>query len=150
MPASAPGPVLLATYGTLMTGQENGLPPAIRARLRDGRPCLIRGRLYEVREPMPGGRETVYPALVEGWHDQARIRGEVFEIGGSSDEAAAVLAATDRYEDCVPDDPDASLYLRRRCPVLVGGVAREAWIYLYNRPVHRLRPIKGDRWARPA
>ena len=147
MPASGPGPVLLATYGTLMTGRQNGLPPALRARLRGGRPCLIRGRLYEVREPMPNGGEAVYPALIEDRHDPARIVGEVFAIGGSPDEAAAVLAATDRYEDSVPDDPDASAYLRRRRPVLVDGVAHAAWIYLYNRPVGRLRRVPGDRWT---
>ncbi len=142
--------MLLATYGTLMTGQENGLPPAMRARLRDGRRCLIRGRLYEIREPMPNGGEAVYPALVEGRDDQAWIVGEVFAISGSPDEASAVLAATDCYEDCIPDDPDASIYLRCRRRVLVKGVAHEAWIYLYNRPVDWLRPVPGDRWVGPA
>ena len=150
MPGSGPGPTLLAAYGTLMTGQENGLPPAMRARLLGGRPCLIRGRLYEVREAMPGGREAVYPALVEGRHDRARIPGEVFEIGGDPAEAAATLAAIDRYEDCIPDDPTASTYLRRRRPVLASGLALEAWIYLYNRPVDRLRPVPGNSWAGPA
>ena len=141
-------PVLLATYGTLMTGQRNGLGPDVRCRMRNGRPCDIAGRLYEVREPADSGLDLVYPALVPcPGDDAAVVQGEVFEIGADNAEAAVVLAATDRYEDCIPDDPDASTYLRRRRPILVAGVTWQAWIYLYNRPTDGLRPIASGRWA---
>ena len=144
------GPVLLAAYGTLMTGQRNGLEPAVRSRLRDGRPCLIRGRLYEVREPGDGGGEAVCPALVACDDAAAEVQGELFAVGADPDEAARVLVAIDRYEECVPDDPDASTYVRRQRPVRADGLTVQAWVYLYNRPVDRLRPIPGGRWARPA
>ncbi len=138
-----PSPVLLAAYGTLMTGQENGLDPRVRSRMQAGRPCLIRGRLYEVRETEGDGRHATYPALVECRDDRAMVRGELLAIGA---EAAIVLAALDRYEGYVPGDPDASTYLRRRRPVLADGVALQAWIYLYNRPTDGLRPIANGRW----
>ena len=143
------GPVLLAAYGTLMTGQRNGLDPGVRARMRDGRPCRIPGRIYEVREVAAGPDGPFrYPALVACPEDpDATVHGEAFVIGADAAEAAAVLAATDRYEDCIPGDPGRSTYLRLIRPVLVDGVARPAWVYLYNRPVDRLPPIGGGRWG---
>ena len=142
-----PPPVLLAAYGTLMTGQRNGLDPAIRARMRRARCCRIAGRLYEVREPDGAAGHLTYPALVPaGPGEAAVVEGEVFAIGADAAEAAVVLAATDRYEACVPDDPQGSTYLRRLHPVLVDGAVLLAWLYLYNRPTDGLRPIPGGRW----
>ena len=142
------GPVLLAAYGTLMTGQCTGLDFAVRARMRDGRPCRIPGRLYEVREAAGCDGPSRYPALVPCPEDpDAVVHGEAFVIGADDAEAAAVLAATDRYEECIPGDPGRSTYLRLVRPVLVDGVVLPAWVYLYNRSADRLVPVRGGLWG---
>ena len=142
------GPVLLAAYGTLMTGRRNGLDPVLRARMRDGRPCRIPGRLYAVREAANADEPVRYPALVScPENPDATVQGEALVIGADATEAAAVLAATDRYEDCIPGDPGRSTFLRVIRPVLMDGVARPAWVYLYNRPVDQLVPISSGRWG---
>jgi len=144
-------PVLLAAYGTLMTGQPNRVPAATRRSLRSRGPCEIRGHLYLV-EDGPFG----YPGLIRaaragseaapeggGW-----VAGELFEIGADDRAAAAVLRGLDAYEAFDPRDPGGSAYLRRFVPVSVGGVAAGAyaWLYVYNGDAARLRPIEGGDW----
>jgi len=151
MPTASPGPLLLAAFGTLMTGQINPLTPAARTRMRSLGPCLLDGLLYEIR-----GRSFRYPVLVpyatpEPPADAAPVHGELFEIGATEAEAAFVLAETDRYEDCRMDAPARSTYLRLRRPVRFpdrpGSV--EAWVYIYNRSVARALPIPDGRWRGP-
>ncbi|MBS0561324.1 MAG: gamma-glutamylcyclotransferase [Proteobacteria bacterium] len=150
-PGASPGPVLLATYGTLMTGQINPLTPAVRARMRSLGPCLMDGLLFEIR-----GRTFRYPALIlhpdgEPPPGAAPVHGEAFEIGATEAAAAPVLAETDHYEDCRMDAPARSTYLRLRRPIRFPdrpGTA-EAWVYVYNRSVARAVPIPDGRWRGP-
>jgi gamma-glutamylcyclotransferase (GGCT)/AIG2-like uncharacterized protein YtfP len=123
--------VRLAAYGTLMTGQHNQLPAAVRRRMHSMGFCEIPGRLFRV----PGG--FAYPALV--CMPGHSTRGELFVIPADD------LKIIDAYEDCRPAAPQASMYVRRLLPVenAVGTV--RAWVYLWNRPVLGLVPVPGNR-----
>lgn len=125
--------VRLAAYGTLMTGQRNLLPAAVRRRMRSVGSCGIPGRLFRV----PG--DFAYPALVcAPGHSTC---GELFVI------PAGDLKAIDAYEDCRPAAPEASMYVRRLLPVQTEGGMIRAWVYVWNRPVHGLVPVPGNRWV---
>ena len=147
MQADTPGPILLAAYGTLMTGHINPISKAARALMGSLGPCLLTGTLYEVRE-----RTFVYPALVlAAAPDAPPVRAELFAIGASAAEAAIVLAETDAYENCRPGDARRSTYLRQLVPVRYpdrGGTV-QAWVYVYNRPLAGAVPIPDGYWRAP-
>jgi gamma-glutamylcyclotransferase (GGCT)/AIG2-like uncharacterized protein YtfP len=138
------GPVLLAAYGTLMTGRINPLTPSARARMRSLGPCLLDGRLYEIRDS-----SFAYPALVlSPAPGGTPVQAELFAIGESEAEARPVLAETDAYENFCPGRPDRSTYLRVQVPVRYPdrpGCDR-AWVYVYNRPVKGAAPLPEGRW----
>jgi gamma-glutamylcyclotransferase (GGCT)/AIG2-like uncharacterized protein YtfP len=128
---------LLAAYGTLMTGQVNGVPETIRACLRSAGLCSIPGRMYRIWQ-----NGIDYPALVPA-DDDATVAGELFHLG---DDPASVLAAMDVWEDCWPDDPARSAYVRRQVDVAGDTPATGVWVYFYNRPIEGLEPIQDGRW----
>jgi gamma-glutamylcyclotransferase (GGCT)/AIG2-like uncharacterized protein YtfP len=55
----------------------------------------------------------MYPAAVPADHNDARVRGEVYEMAN----AAAVLHVLDEIEGYRPTEPDASLYTRELAQV---------------------------------
>lgn len=74
----------------------------------------------------------IYPAAVPAEHENARVRGEVFEMT----DAPAVLEVLDEIEGYSPAEPDTSLYTRTVAPVtLDDGSVRDAWAYFYNAPL---------------
>lgn len=84
----------------------------------------------------------IYPAAVPAGGQDARVRGEVYEMT----DAPAVLDVLDEIEGYRLAEPDTSLYTRRVTPVALdeGGVA-EAWTYFYNAPLGRAeRIMSGD------
>jgi gamma-glutamylcyclotransferase (GGCT)/AIG2-like uncharacterized protein YtfP len=109
----------LFAYGTIMTGFSRrallGPSAALEGRGR------VRGSLYDFGE---------YPGVVlddGGW-----VAGELYRVP----DLTARLPALDRAEWYDPADDAGSLYVRRRVPVrLDDGDVREAWIYVYNRPL---------------
>ncbi len=142
-----PGPVLVAAYGTLMTGQRNRLPAATRAALQSRGSCAIDGRLYLVRDGA-----FAYPGLIRPDRESAgrepAVSGELFEIAPDDAAAVPVLRSLDRYEDVRPSDPEGSAYRRRfvRVSVSHGSGAAYAWLYVYNEKLGRLGPIPGGNW----
>jgi gamma-glutamylcyclotransferase (GGCT)/AIG2-like uncharacterized protein YtfP len=84
----------------------------------------------------------IYPAAVPAGSENARVRGEVYEMT----DAPAVLAVLDEIEGYRPADPDASLYTRLVTPVtLDDGNVVDAWAYFYNAPLGRAERIaSGD------
>jgi len=50
----------------------------------------------------------IYPAAVPSEHENARVRGEVYEMT----DAPAVVAVLDDIEGYSPNEPDTSLYTR--------------------------------------
>jgi gamma-glutamylcyclotransferase (GGCT)/AIG2-like uncharacterized protein YtfP len=84
----------------------------------------------------------IYPAAVPAGSENARVRGEVYEMT----DAPAVLAVLDEIEGYSPADPDTSLYTRLVTPVtLDDGNVVDAWAYFYNAPLGRAdRIASGD------
>ena len=74
----------------------------------------------------------IYPAAVPSEHENARVRGEVYEMT----DAPAVVAVLDDIEGYSPNEPDTSLYTRLVTPVtLDDGSVVDAWAYFYNAPL---------------
>src|ERR1041385_1872420 len=122
---------LLFVYGTLMRGYDN---PAAKLLSRDAAFCgeaRCQGRLYLV---------TYYPALVLSDDAGDIVSGELFRLPTP----AASLAVLDDYEGCALPQPR---YLRQLLPVTrEDGSIREAWMYIYNRPVAQLKRIASGRF----
>ena len=121
----------LFVYGTLMRGYDN---PAARLLSRDATFCgeaRCRGRLYLV---------TYYPALVRSDEPGDVVSGELFCLHAPE----AAFAILDDYEGCALPQPR---YLRHLLPVTrEDGTVIEAWTYVYNRPVARLKRIASGRF----
>lgn len=118
-------------YGTLMTGFDRRRRAGIDHNLRYlGRGC-IRAALFDL---------GIYPAAVPD--PEGRVWGELYAMANPQE----VLAALDGIEGYRPDEPDASLYIRREAPVaLEGGAGDTAWVYFYNAPLGRAERIhSGD------
>jgi gamma-glutamylcyclotransferase (GGCT)/AIG2-like uncharacterized protein YtfP len=124
-------PELVFFYGTLMTGFDRrrrlGIDDSLRYRGRG----WIQAALFDV---------GLYPAAVPA--DEGHVWGEVFELL----EPAAALQSLDEIEGFRPDEPDASLYIRRQVPVtLPADERRDAWVYFYNAPLGKApRIASGD------
>jgi gamma-glutamylcyclotransferase (GGCT)/AIG2-like uncharacterized protein YtfP len=110
----------LFTYGTLLAAHA---PPEIRdvvSKLRVVGTGRIRGRLYDFGE---------YPGAILDEAAETYVVGSVLELPASS-----VLRVLDAYEGYDPASPDTSLFLRRRCHViLTNGDGLNCWAYTYNR-----------------
>ena len=121
----------LFVYGTLMRGYDN---PAAKLLSRDAAFCgeaRCQGRLYLV---------TYYPALVLSDDASDIVSGELFCLHAPE----ASLAILDDYEGCALPQPR---YLRQLLPVIRGdGTVIEAWTYVYNRPVAKLKRIASGRF----
>jgi gamma-glutamylcyclotransferase (GGCT)/AIG2-like uncharacterized protein YtfP len=123
-------PQRLVLYGSLRRDQ-----PAFRHlglhRMLDHRgPGLVRGTLYDLGS---------YPGFVAA--GCGLVHGDLFAI---TDEA--VLRRLDDFEGYHPDDPAASLYLRR--PISLERPAGEAWIYVYNRDPGAAPVVACGDWLR--
>jgi gamma-glutamylcyclotransferase (GGCT)/AIG2-like uncharacterized protein YtfP len=93
-------PVLLAVYGTLLTGQTNTLAPSVRVRMKSRGKCLIPGEIVEIGDDHAGIR---YPGLVLASNNHGSlVIAELFEIGRDDRRAADVLRAIDEYEEFIP------------------------------------------------
>lgn len=120
-------------YGTLIPEEA---PAQLRrevARLRSIGRATVRGRLYNAGS---------YPAAVLD-AGGGSIIGELFHIEQD------MLPAFDRYEQFIPDRPDASLFRRVTCTAMLNdGRSIDAWIYVFNRPTTGLPLIASGQWRR--
>jgi len=124
-------------YGTLIAGSGNAAEIEAHDKLSPLGPGTVRGRLYGIRD-----RDGWYPALFPG---AGRVRGIVY--GALPEFAAADLARIDRYEDCDPARPDASLYVRRRLAIKMETgerLAGEAYVFNLALPNRARRIVSGD------
>ncbi len=121
---------LLFVYGTLRRSAGGGMNRLLRGAVFLGE-AFWPGRLYLV-DGYPGGVP---------FGDGSLVRGELYRL--TDPETLAVL---DRYEECGPEFGPGAEYLRIITRVaLADGSMRDAWIYLYNRPVDGLVRIgSGD------
>ena len=124
---------LIFFYGTLMT------PFNRPGRRRIDSHLVFKGRGSIAAALFDLG---IYPAAVPTEHDDARVRGEVYEMT----DAAAVLEVLDEIEGYSLAEPDTSLYTRVVTPVtLEDGSVVKAWTYFYNAPLGRAERIaSGD------
>jgi gamma-glutamylcyclotransferase (GGCT)/AIG2-like uncharacterized protein YtfP len=114
---------LIFFYGTLMTPFNRPGRRRIDSHLLFIGSGTIGAALFDL---------GIYPAAVPAEHDDARVRGEVYEMT----DASTVLTVLDEIEGCSPKEPDTSLYTRLVTPVtLDDGSVVEAWAYFYNAPL---------------
>jgi gamma-glutamylcyclotransferase (GGCT)/AIG2-like uncharacterized protein YtfP len=125
----------LFVYGTLMRGYDH---PMAR-RLSDNADYLgtatMPGRLYKVAH---------YPGLIEAAAASDRVLGDVFRLHRPSE----LLAELDDYEGCGAGCEQPAPYRREIARVtLAAGGELEAYVYIYNFDVARLRHIPSGRFA---
>jgi gamma-glutamylcyclotransferase (GGCT)/AIG2-like uncharacterized protein YtfP len=112
---------LVFFYGTLMSGFKRYGRARIDLALAPDGHGWIQGALFDL---------GIYPAAIPAM--DGRVRGEVYRML----ETEAVLHALDEIEGYRPDEPDASLYVRREAPLTFDdGRRAEAWVYFYNAPL---------------
>lgn len=129
------GPSGLFVYGTLKRGQLNHV--LVAPYTLSVEPARARGRLYDL---------GLYPALVEG---DGLVEGELLHLRRS--DLRKVLALLDRLEGYVPEEPSASMYVRRVVEVIVwDGEPREAYTYYYNRDPEGLPRLESAEWTGPS
>jgi gamma-glutamylcyclotransferase (GGCT)/AIG2-like uncharacterized protein YtfP len=82
----------------------------------------------------------IYPAAVPA--PDADVWGELYTVA----DPPAVLSALDEIEGFRPDEPDHSLYIRHKVPVVLpDGRQEQAWVYFYNAPLGQApRIASGD------
>jgi len=114
---------LIFFYGTLMTPFNRPGRIRVDSQLTFKGHGRIAAALFDL---------GMYPAAVPAGHDDARVRGEVYEMAN----AAAVLHILDEIEGYRSTEPRASLYTRQLTEVtLEDGRVVDAWAYFYNAPV---------------
>lgn len=127
-------PEYLFTYGTLQPGHAPAMIASAAARLRYIGEGHVHGILYDF------GR---YPGAILDAASERKIFGAVYELPDDP----AVLSQLDDYEDCYPDDPGLSQYLRALHPVALStGETLHCWIYVYNRDVRSAHIVESGRW----
>ncbi len=124
---------LIFFYGTLMTPFNRPGRTRIDSHLMFNGHGSIAAALFDL---------GMYPAAVPADDDDARVRGEVYEMTNAAD----VLQVLDEIEGYRSTEPEASLYTRRLTPVaLDDGRVVNAWAYFYNAPLGRAERIEsGD------
>lgn len=116
-----------AVYGLLRKGASGFARFGLDTAFRPLRPCRIPGVIHDL-----GG----YPGLVLG---EGEVVGELFAVTDP-----AVIPQLDAFEDYDPDAPDNSRYLRVRIRLL--SPDRQAWVYVWNRPVSGYPRVEGGDW----
>lgn len=112
---------LVFFYGTLMSGFKRRGRTQIDLALEPVSHGSIQAVLFDL---------GIYPAAIPA--TDSRVFGELHRMR----EPDAVLLALDDIEGYRPDQPDASLYVRRETPVtLDDGRVADAWVYFYNAPL---------------
>lgn len=121
-------------YGTLRRGQalHGQLERAGAEFVGEG---WIRGRLYDLGE---------YPGAVPSDLGNEQVFGELYRLGRPSEQ----LPILDEVEECDPDDPERSLFIRRRVDVRLGdGRITHALVYVLPREPESAQRIPGGDFA---
>ena len=123
----------LFVYGTLMRSFDHPMAKLLSRSADFLGPARCQGRLYLVKH---------YPGLVLSDEAGDVVFGELVRLHTPE----ASLATLDEYEGCAPGVA-SPLYLRQLLPVTLGdGTVSEAWTYVYNRPVAKLKRIASGRF----
>jgi gamma-glutamylcyclotransferase (GGCT)/AIG2-like uncharacterized protein YtfP len=123
----------LFVYGTLMRGFDHPMAKLLSRSAEFIGEAHCRGRLYLVKH---------YPGLVLSDDASDTVFGELFRLHTPE----ASLVTFDEYEGCGPDVASPQ-YLRQKLPLTLNdGTVSEAWTYVYNRPVAKLKRITSGRF----
>jgi gamma-glutamylcyclotransferase (GGCT)/AIG2-like uncharacterized protein YtfP len=124
----------LFVYGTLMRGYVHPMARLLSANADFLGEAFCRGRLYMVKH---------YPGLVLSDDANHIVHGELYRLR----DADALLREFDMYEACGEGFPEPTQYLRQMFSVtLADGSRSEAWTYVYNWPVAKLKLIESGRF----
>jgi gamma-glutamylcyclotransferase (GGCT)/AIG2-like uncharacterized protein YtfP len=124
---------LLFVYGTLMRGFDHPMAKLLSRSAEFIGSARCQGRLYLVKH---------YPGLTLSDDACDVVFGELVRLHTPE----TSLVTLDDYEGCGPNVASPQ-YLRKVLPVtLVGGTVSEAWTYVYNRPVAKLKRITSGRF----
>jgi gamma-glutamylcyclotransferase (GGCT)/AIG2-like uncharacterized protein YtfP len=124
---------LLFVYGTLMRGIDHPMAKLLSRSAEFIGSARCQGRLYLVKH---------YPGLVLSDNPGDGVFGELVRLHTPE----ASLVTLDDYEGCGPGVVSPQ-YLRQVLPVtLDDGTVSEAWTYVYNRPVAKLKWITSGRF----
>jgi gamma-glutamylcyclotransferase (GGCT)/AIG2-like uncharacterized protein YtfP len=124
----------LFVYGTLMRGYVHPMAKLLSANADFLGEASCRGRLYMVKH---------YPGLVLSDDASEIVHGELYRLR----EVEALLREFDMYEACGEGFAEPTQYVRQMLQVaLADGSESEAWTYLYNWPVAKLKLIESGRF----
>jgi gamma-glutamylcyclotransferase (GGCT)/AIG2-like uncharacterized protein YtfP len=124
----------LFVYGTLMRGYVHPMAKLLSANADFLGEATCRGKLYLVKH---------YPGLVLSDDAGDIVHGELYRLR----DVEALLREFDMYEACGEGFPEPTQYIRQMLSVrLADGSASEAWTYLYNWPVAKLKRIESGRF----
>ncbi len=123
----------LFVYGTLMRRAGHVMGRALSQNAEWIGEAVFTGRLYLVAH---------YPGVVASTDPNDEVFGEVFRLTD-----ARILSRLDDYEGCGPRARKPTEYVRELRDVhLDDSSFVQAWIYLYNRPVHAFPRIRSGRF----
>jgi gamma-glutamylcyclotransferase (GGCT)/AIG2-like uncharacterized protein YtfP len=123
----------LFVYGTLMRGFDHPMAKLLSRSAEFIGEARCQGRLYLVKH---------YPGLVLSDDPNDIVFGELFRLHTPE----ASLITLDDYEGCGRDAASPQ-YLRQVLPVTLDDrMMSEAWTYVYNRPVAKLKRITSGRF----
>lgn len=126
---------LLFVYGTLRRVFDHPMHGWLARHARWVGEATFQGNLFSL---------GAYPGAVPSARPADRVKGEVYEV----QDAGPLFERLDEYEDFLPDNPAASLYLRQLHDVeLVDGRWVRAWVYVFNRPTVGLPWVASGDWA---
>jgi gamma-glutamylcyclotransferase (GGCT)/AIG2-like uncharacterized protein YtfP len=124
----------LFVYGTLMRGYVHPMAKLLSANADFLGEATCRGKLYLVKH---------YPGLVLSDDAGDIVHGELYRLR----DVEALLREFDMYEACGEGFPEPTQYIRQMLSVrLADGSASEAWTYLYNWPVAKLKRIESGQF----
>jgi len=125
---------LLFVYGTLRQGNTNAMAAYLAARAEFVTGGWFQGCMYQI---------SYYPGVIASNQPGDRVYGEVYRLN----DAQAVLAVLDDYEECGIQHTQPAEYQRGKTHILAsdGRVLEPVWIYLYQWPlVGKARIASGD------
>jgi gamma-glutamylcyclotransferase (GGCT)/AIG2-like uncharacterized protein YtfP len=121
---------LLFVYGTLLRDAKHSMHDVLARHAELVGDGFFNGRLYQVGH---------YSGVVPSSEPDDRVFGELYRLR----DAADVLLRLDEYEGCGPTAPKPTEFIRKvELVTLANGTKLQAWLYVYNRPVHRLERIR--------
>lgn len=120
-------------YGTLRREHDHPMSAWLNSRAEWLGTGYFQGLLYDAGN---------YPGAVRTRDETAQVIGDIYRL----ERPKMILATLDRYEECSIKHPRPHEYIRSIEPVILAdGAKLIAWVYLYNRPVDRLKRItSGD------